>query len=439
MPSYGATPAGFVVKPLANILADMQAQILANVDPQFNLSPATPDGQILGIVAAAAASNWELLQICFNQFNREDVEGAGLDNLGDLIGVPREDATFAQIYLSLVFGASAPATTLAVGALVVSVAGNAALTFQNAAPVVLTGGAQSFPAVLFQAQTSGPTPTINPGTLTVIAQPVTGWTSVTNGANALSQVGTTAELDDAYGPRQAQDVAAEGSCSAAATAAALNELGAAQTPPVNLSATVLENTGNISATIAGVVMPPHTYCPVIYDGGTGWATGSTNGIPNASLIAAVIYANKPGGITSYGTTSYTIQDPILGAKTVSWILPTQVPLYFAITVTPRPNVASFAQLVIAIQQALVQAAVAVTPASGVPPFGQLVPGAPAVGAQFEAVIMGVSGVFDVKALAFDVVASPTNTSPLTAPSSEVYTVAQGTDAANILVIQGSYP
>src|ERR1700727_2144990 len=116
MPAYGATPAGFVVKPLAAILGEMQAQVLANIDPAYDLSPQTPDGQILGIVANAAASNWELLQICYNQFNREDVEGAGLDNLGDLVGVPRAGETFSQIYVNLVFGSATVAGTYVAGA-----------------------------------------------------------------------------------------------------------------------------------------------------------------------------------------------------------------------------------------------------------------------------------------------------------------------------------
>src|ERR1700733_15976784 len=101
MPAYGVTPAGFVVKPLSQIQADIQSQILGTVDPQLDLSPQTPDGQFLGIYANASAGVWELAQIVWNSFNRNDVEGTGLDNLGALIGIPRKGSDFTQVVVTL--------------------------------------------------------------------------------------------------------------------------------------------------------------------------------------------------------------------------------------------------------------------------------------------------------------------------------------------------
>lgn len=392
MPSFGVTAAGFVVKPLSAILADMESQVLATIDPGFDLSAQTPDGQMLGIVAAQAASGWELLQVAWNQFNREDVEGAGLDNLGDLVGVPRESETSTQVYATLVFGSGAVAGTYPVGTFIANVAGNASFTFQNQVAITLAGGAQTLTGVLMQAQTPGATATVNPSTLTVITTPVTGWLSITNPAEQ-SQVGTNEELDSAYGPRQAQEVAAEGSCNTAATAAALVKLGAAQTPPITITAAVPENTTESTLVVQGITLPPHTFAPVVYDNGVGWA------VANPSLIAAVIYANQPAGITSIGSTSGNVQDPNLGLQTVSWTLPSGVPLYLYIVVVPRVGV-NLTALASLIQNALVAAAVAPTPADGLPPPAQLIPGSPCVGSQLEAVVMAVPGVFDTQGLAF---------------------------------------
>jgi hypothetical protein len=504
MASYGVTPAGFVVPPLSSILAGMQAQVLATVDPQYDLSPNTPDGQILGIVANQYASLWELAQVCWNSYNREDVEGAGLDNLGDITGTPREGPSFTQVVAQLLiatgtYAASTwdPTTSaLTSSTLVANVAGAQTFTFANAetftvaaysgtvdvtsgSPAITfsvpqtipvgtvlwfesqpgvpyttlaaitasttctlttqyTGGSAptttAIPATytLFQSTVISTTPSVNAGTLTDITTPVTGWYTVNN-VLAQSQLGTDGELDAAYALRQAQDVAAEGSCTSAATAAALNELGAAQTPPVSLTVTVLENTENFAQLITGVLMPPHTYLASVYDGGTGWAT-STAG---QAAIGAVIYANKPAGISSagvVGAVQVPIQDPYLGAIFVYYFSPVQLPLYISSTIAIRSGYV-WSQVEAAIQQALVSAAVAPDLSTGQAPVGQLAPGADVIGSQLSAVIAGVPGVYDIQSLTFGFSVAPVNTSPLLVSGTQVATVLP----ANIALVQGRLP
>lgn len=431
MPAYGVTPAGFVVKPLSAILADMQAQVLATINSEYDLSPATPDGQMLAIVASEAAPLWELAQIAWNQYNRQDVEGAGLDNLGDITGTPREGASYTQVYATLNLDpAHAPYPA---GSLIANVQGNSSLTFSNKANVtgaMISGGVAT--GILMQAQTIGPTPTINPNTLTVITTSVTGWTGVTNPA-AQSQLGTNAELDPQYAQRQAADVTAEGACNPSATAAAIEQLGAAQSPPQTLSCTMLENKTPSPQTISGITLPPHTYSAVIYDGGTGWAVGA-----GAQLIANTIYANKPSGITPIGNTPGIVADPILGNQPVAYDIPTGLPLYITMTVVARTGF-DFTALSLAIRNALVQAAIAPSLPSGVPPNGQLAPGTPVVGSQLEVVIGGVPGVFDIQSLAFGFSPSPTNTAPLAVTGAQVATILAATVGINVVINPGTYP
>ncbi len=95
----------------------------------------------------------------------------------------------------------------------------------------------------------------------------------------------------------------------------------------------------------------------------------------------------------------------------------------------------------AIQTAFVAAAVALTPANGVPPPGQLGPGLDVIQSQLSAVIQSVPGVYDVQALTFDFVASPSNTAP-TSSSRRLPTsppLAAGTIATNIVLTQGTFP
>ena len=502
MPAYGSTAAGYVTKPLSAILADMQAQVLATIDPAYDLSPDSPDGQMLGIVANAAASCEELVQVAYNQFNREDVEGAGADNLGDLTGTPREGGSYSQVYMNLVVNVGTfTSYPYAPGSLVFNVAGATSFTFSNANTItsaMLLGS--TLPNILFQAVTIGPTATVQANTLTQITTPVTGLLGGTN-PSALSQMGANAELDPAYVARQEADLAAEGSCTMSATAAALNVLGAAQQPPVTLVCNVLENTLNTPQLLDGVTVPAHSYAAYVYAptnpqwlftplGGTVTVTNGSvtvtfsvaqtipqgtlvafsaqsdmsytiavgvvasttatltqayNGTTNAGgttnqlgagapLIAAVIYANKPAGIVSFGTTGVLVTDAILGPQLQSYSVPLAVPLYFSIQIAIAPGY-TFANVAAAVVANIVTASTAQTPASGTPPVGQLAPGSPAIGSQFSSIAQDTPGVVDVQFMKFGIAPAPTNTLPISFPATQVPTII----AANVSVLQGSLP
>ena len=514
MAAYGVTPAGFVVPPLTYILSSIQGSILATVDPQLDLSPTTPDGQISGIYATYAAGLWELGQVIYNAFNRNDVEGAGMDNLGDVTGTPREGPNYSQVYCTLAIAAGtyaastwdpmSPTGALLSGVLVANVAGATAQQFANVSPVVVaslagTAGVTSGSAVvaftsaqtlavgsllifasqpaavyvvsativgatsciltvpytgttaaataatpstivLMQAATIGPTPTVNDGTVTAITSPVSGWLSVNNPPlgnapnSSQSQAGAAEETDAAYSLRQSQDVSGQGGDTASSLAAQLNELGAAQVPPIALVATVLENKTNSLQTMNGLTLPPHSFAPVVYAPETTWQTTTAGG----QAIAAVIYKNKPPGISSYGSLTVGVPDVFLGEQYVSYTVPTGVPLFISCAVVARAGVI-FADLKSAIQAALVAAAVAPTPANGDPLPGQLAPGAPVVGAQLIAVILSVPGVFDVQGLTFGFSVAPSNTSPLAPTASQVATIAASTVSVNVQIIPGTYP
>jgi Ubiquitin-activating enzyme E1 FCCH domain len=111
----------------------MQQQIWNTIDPQLDLSAQTPDGQMLGIIATYYSSNWELLQVCFNQYNREDAEGAALDNIGDLTGTPREGPSYTQVYCELTLApGDAP---YAAGSLTANIEGQPSFTFTNVSAI----------------------------------------------------------------------------------------------------------------------------------------------------------------------------------------------------------------------------------------------------------------------------------------------------------------
>jgi hypothetical protein len=440
MPGYGVTPAGFVPKPYAQILTDIQSAQLATMNPAIDLSPTGPQGQQNGIVANALAQLWQLLGVVFNSFNRSSVEGAGLDNLGDVTGVPREGGSYTQVLATLTFSGGTVGTTFAAGQLVANVSGTSSFAFANAQALTVTSTAMV--GVLMQATVIGATSSVNPGTLTQITNPVSGWLTITNPA-AQSQLGANAELDPNYAARQEIELGVQGSCNLPATISALIAAGASQQPPITLSVAATVNTTRINQPFGSLTLPPNTYAVVVYDtagdGAPGtWVASGTG----QQAIANAIWANKPAGNAPIGTTSVTITDTYLGSQIVQFSIPTPAPLYVSASIAVRSGF-TFASVQAAVQTALIAASTAQTPAGGIPPNGQLTPGmtnsgTKILGPQLQAVIMAVPGVLDVYSLTFDFTASPVNTAPLFVAPTTVPTLTQA-NVANIVITNGGAP
>lgn len=425
MPQWGVGAAGFVAKPYASILADIQSAQLATMNPAIDLSPSGPLGQQNGIMALTFAQLWQLAQTVYNGFNRQAAEGAALDNLGALTGSPRDGGTYTQVLVTLTFTGAAIGQTFIPGSLIANVSGSPSFTFQNFAAVV---GASSVTGVVMQSLAIGQTATVNPATLTVITNPVTGWTSITNPL-AQSQLGANEEPDPDYASTQSQDLFDLGTCTLPATIAALYALAAAQTPPIAITVSGFENTTRANTTTDGITLIPNSYAIIAYDP-TGWVSGA-----GEQAIGNAIWDNKPAGNAPIGSTSVVVQDTYLGPQTVYYTVPAPEPIYLNITVVIRTgfvfgSVAAGTGVCGAIVDALVEAAVAPTPAGGTPPNGQLQPGSDVIGAQLEAVVMGVAGVYDVHVLQFGTSYLSANTSPVLIGVAHIATIASGNDGSS---------
>lgn len=107
MTAYGVTPAGFARKPLAEILADIEAALAApsRFGPGVIQTPESPLGQINGAMAEAIGTLWELAEGVYASIDPDQAEGARLDILarlrllvradGELDGPLRADVTNA--------------------------------------------------------------------------------------------------------------------------------------------------------------------------------------------------------------------------------------------------------------------------------------------------------------------------------------------------------
>jgi uncharacterized phage protein gp47/JayE len=446
MPAYGISPAGFAIPNLAQILANYQAAVLANIDAALDLSDDQPQGQLISIMANFDTALWELAQAVYDAYDPNNAEGAGLDNIGAIRGIPREGPTYTQVTIPVgdlvISAADAP---YAAGTLVANVAGYPSQQFSNLIEItgsMIGGFGVNNVALVWQSTTIGPTPTVNPNTLTQITTPVLGWTSITNGPNASDPNGVAEEPDDAYLIRQNEEIGVQGSCTPPAIVAQMYELLAEEYGTAGVSGpysvSFYDNTSLVPITYGGTLtLPGKSFSIVVYD-------------PSAELtsaeIAGVVWANKPAGITSVGSASGVVDDPYLGLQTVYWSEPTGKPLFLIATVAIYPGQV-WTTVQAAIMLALTNAAVAPTPANNSPPVGQLKPGTPVIGAQLEAVIQNVAGVADARAptvaggaatpLKFGFAASPTNTAALLVDPLSVATISN--DGTHLVIQQGLYP
>jgi uncharacterized phage protein gp47/JayE len=320
-PPFGVTPGGFVMPTLDQIVAGMQADVWNTIDPTIDLAPTTVEGKQLASNAAQCFTAWSLLEQAYNGYDRTQAEGAALDNLGDVVGIPREGESYTTVFCTLALDPTdAP---YAAGSLIANVDGFSAQTYSNQQQVTADDITAGNATVLMQSTIIGQVPTVNAGTLTEITSPVTGWTAITNPL-AQTTAGQNEETDQGYGPRQGEELASEGTCNPGATAAAIVELGANQPIPVVLTVRVVTNTTPYQQLVSGIILPPKSYCVVIYDGGTGWASGTlltglaTVTTASPTVAFATAQTLKAGTLLSFSSQPgviYTLAAAMVAATT----------------------------------------------------------------------------------------------------------------------------
>ncbi len=385
----GLSDAGFQVKTVTDILSDMETQELAQISPALDVQPTSIIGVLNGIVAAALAELWQLALALYSGMNPDMATGDQLTGLALLTGTQRAAATptvvkGVQVTVAANFSAAA-------GDMIASVQGNPAALFYNKT-AVQNGGSQATLTVDFQAVTAGPTQCAA-GALSVIAQPLSGWISVTNPTSGI--VGSPVQTDPQLRVSRTQEISQAGSATAAAIQAAI--LSSTAFSSAVLSVRVLANDTD-NTDVNG--LPPHSLEVICYQ------PGSTSADDTA--LAQLILNEKAAGDGTYGSTSVTVSDSQGNQETVRFSRPTAVNLYVAITVVTDPKTFP-ADGVARIQNALVAYAQA-----------KLLPGATLYMQALKASVfptpadpnVGVAGVLDVTAFAVDTSTPPTNTNNL---------------------------
>lgn len=291
-PAFGIQPTGFVQKLVSDIILDITAQLQGpnGVDPNLDLSPSEPMGQVLQIVASEIAEVWEITSTLYNSLDPNDAEDFLLDAVSAISGTKREGATYSYCICTLNLNAS---TTINVGT-IANVSGQPANQWQLigqtsdvggdnlvVGPVVSSGSGNYYG--YFRATQTGPQVAVS-GTLTVVASPPSGLNSITNAADAIQ--GSLAQTDAQLRTSRQEELAASGSGTLDSIRADISDVPGVKT------CFVYENTGS---TTDGSGRPPHSVECVIFDGVT-----ANHSLDN--LIAQALWNDKPAGTPYFSAT-----------------------------------------------------------------------------------------------------------------------------------------
>jgi len=299
----GLTADGFERKRLADIKADIEADLKAAFGDNIDLEPQSGFGQFVGIMSERISNQWESQENVYNSQYPSTSEGNQLSNVVMYNGIERLEATHSTVTGTFT---GTPGTPIPINSEAsVFDTGDKFKTLIDAE--IGIGGTVDIP---MQAVNTGPIEAVA-GSLTVIETPIFGWTSVTNSSDAL--VGRSEETDAELRVRREQSTQALGQNLVDALFGQLLNLDGVE------DAVVISNGSEV--TVGGI--PPHQFlCSVL---------GGDN-----QDIADTIWVNTPQGIASFGALTVPVTDAQGFLQPVKFTRPSEVEIYFKIDITVDP-------------------------------------------------------------------------------------------------------
>lgn len=265
--------------------------------------------QLLSIFSLKAADCNLGLQLAYNQSSPATAVGAGLDRIVKMNGLARNPFTYSTASLTL----TGTTGTVITNGFAQDVNGN---LWALPGSVTIIGGT----ATVVATCTTPGNAAASIGQISLIASPVSGWASVTNGAAATP--GVPVESDSALRSRQAISVALPSITALQSTIAAVLAVpNVTRIAPGYLTSggpgTSIENPTDATDSWGN---PEHSISMVV-EGGTDAA------------VAQAIYGARSIGCFTNGTTSVVVTDPKTGfMMTISFFRPTYTPIMVYCTV-----------------------------------------------------------------------------------------------------------
>lgn len=275
------TPEGYIAERSADFLLTIQqaveaALVAKGITPEIDWESDVVYGVLAAVMSVRLGDIAEAVQQIYDSRDINNAQGVQLAALGRLVGVARNEATRSTAVVALT---GAPFTFIAIGRRVEGGGEDGRARWATTADVTLDGtGAGS---VIVEAVEVGPS-AASPGEIDAIVDLVSGWTAVSNPADA--EPGRLTEADAAYQLRIVQSGQIRGSASTAALRAQLRDL------DFLIAALVLENDTDAPAVVSGITVDARAVAVILYP--------STLTPAQVSEVASVIYGAVPMGIST---------------------------------------------------------------------------------------------------------------------------------------------
>lgn len=284
----GVTDQGFSRKTQETILAELSDGARERIDPAIRTDAESVMGQILGLLSEPLAELWEVAEEVYRSNDPDAAEGDALDSISAISGTIRDPATRSAAWCDV----DVDAGTYPAGTLRAHPVGHPESVFTSVADVVAAvDGTVS--GVEFRSAQFGPV-AAPAGTLNVIADPVTGWNSVTNPLDA--DLGRTREADSDLRIKREQELAVAGSATYEAILADVSAL--EKVTDVRLFVNDTDGTDDNG-------LPPHSIEVLVDDLADPEADDT---------IAQAIFLTKAAGIRTVGSVTGTATSPTTGAS-----------------------------------------------------------------------------------------------------------------------------
>lgn len=301
--TYGLHSTGFTAPTAAaieeSIVTDQRALIGADVETGAEAII----GQLNGIMSERLRQAWEGIAAVYASMDPDQASGAALDARSRLTGATRRAATYGTVTLSLTLNAG---VTVGVGRQA-QVPGSTTSVWTLIEAATNDGGSPATVTVRARCATAGRI-VANSGTITGIATPVSGWTAVTNAADA--SAGKDAESDAEFRVRRETELQAAGTSPVDAIRSVVSAVD--DVVKVTVDENVTDATGPTG-------IPPHSV-EVVVQGGA-----------DADIAAAILGA-RAGGVGTYGTTTTTALDAGGVTRTVRFTRPSDRNVYITVDV-----------------------------------------------------------------------------------------------------------
>jgi uncharacterized phage protein gp47/JayE len=304
---FGVTADGFTRKNFTDIQGEIQNYLRVKISKHLTLDEKTGLGNVVNAASDQLAELWEVGEASYNGFDPDNAEEILFVALCLLTGTVRRGATKGVVSTNCNF---AGGQTYVPGALVAHVAGFTENRWVNRDTVV-TVAAGSYPGVIFEAETAGAAGKCAAGTLTTIAQTVTGWISVTNPLKSTD--GQDIETIESLAVRRQQELAESGNGTLPAIRSSVSKVSGV------LQVKAVQNT-----TDYWTDLPPHSFRVIVWDGVAPAA--------DDDAIAQAILDNAHEGVESVGAESGTAIDADGASVVVHFDRATAVPIYVVIDV-----------------------------------------------------------------------------------------------------------